>query len=141
GKPCQLRRHLIETRGIPAGEPPLDRQVLALDVAELGEAANQAAVERICVDRFGLLPSAEESDAPDLCSRLRRSERRDAHENREREGPGSPHSITSTAWSRSSGGIVKPSAFAVFLLMTSSRTEGCSTGRSAGLVPSRIRAT
>ena len=37
------------------------------------------------------------------------------------------------------GGIVRPRALAVRRLMTSSNFVGCSTGRSAGLAPSRIR--
>ena len=35
-------------------------------------------------------------------------------------------------------GIVRPRAFAVFRLITSSNLVGCSTGRSAGFVPLRI---
>ena len=49
--------------------------------------------------------------------------------------------ITSVAWKRSVGGIVRPRAAAVFRLMTSSNVMGCSTGRSAGLTPVRILST
>src|SRR5262245_27504361 len=49
--------------------------------------------------------------------------------------------ITSSAWKRRVGGIVRPRAWAVFRLMTSSKWVGCSTGRSAGLVPFRMRST
>jgi hypothetical protein len=38
-------------------------------------------------------------------------------------------------------GIVRPSALAVFELMTSSNLVGCSTGRSAGFAPLRILST
>src|SRR5437667_8157516 len=51
------------------------------------------------------------------------------------------HWITSSARSSSDCGIVMPSAFAVFRLMTSSNLVGCSTGRSAGLVPRRTLST
>ena len=51
------------------------------------------------------------------------------------------HSITSSARCNSDGGIVSPSAFEVFTLMTSSNLVGCSTGRSAGLAPLRILST
>ena len=37
--------------------------------------------------------------------------------------------------------MVRPSAWAVLRLMTSSNVVGCSTGRSAGLVPFRILST
>jgi hypothetical protein len=47
--------------------------------------------------------------------------------------------ITSSAWNRRVGEIVRPSSFAVFRLMTSSNFVGCSTGRSPGLAPFRIR--
>jgi hypothetical protein len=39
------------------------------------------------------------------------------------------------------GGIVSPSALAVFRLMTRSNFVGCSTGRSAGLAPLRSLST
>jgi hypothetical protein len=48
---------------------------------------------------------------------------------------------TSSAWKRSVGGMVRPRAFAVFRLTTSSKVMGCSTGRSAGLAPLRILST
>src|SRR5262249_40898695 len=49
--------------------------------------------------------------------------------------------ITSFAWKRSNGGIVRPRALAVFRLMTNSNFMGCSTGRSSGLAPLRILST
>src|SRR5262245_27707878 len=51
------------------------------------------------------------------------------------------HSITSSAVASSVGGTSRPSAFAVFRLMTSSYLVGTCTGRSAGWVPRRIRST
>ncbi len=51
------------------------------------------------------------------------------------------YSMIWSARSKSVCGIVRPSAFAVFMLMTSSNFVGCSTGRSAGLAPLRILAT
>src|SRR5262249_10814908 len=51
------------------------------------------------------------------------------------------HSITSSASASSLSGTVRPSALAVLRLSTSSNLVGCSTGRSAGLVPLRIRPT
>src|SRR5262249_23577616 len=49
------------------------------------------------------------------------------------------HSITSSATASSVGGTSRPRAFAVLRLMTSSNFVGCTTGRSAGLSPFRIR--
>jgi hypothetical protein len=51
------------------------------------------------------------------------------------------HRITSSAWKRRVGGIVRPRAWAVLRLMTSSNCVGSSTGRSAGLVPFKMRST
>src|SRR5262249_26820557 len=49
------------------------------------------------------------------------------------------HSITSSAIASRVGGMMSPSILAVGWLMTSSNLVDCSTGRSAGLVPLRIR--
>jgi hypothetical protein len=51
------------------------------------------------------------------------------------------HSITSSARASRFSGTVRPSALAVFRLMTSSNLVGCCTGKSAGLAPRRIGAT
>ena len=51
------------------------------------------------------------------------------------------HLITFSARIITTGGIVRPSALAVFRLITSSNLVGCSTGRSAGLAPFRILST
>jgi hypothetical protein len=50
------------------------------------------------------------------------------------------YSITSSAIARSCGGILRPSALAVLLLMTNSTLVDCVTGRSRGVSPSRMRA-
>ena len=51
------------------------------------------------------------------------------------------YSITSSARASSACGTVRPSALAVLMLITSSNVVGCSTGRSAGLAPFRMRPT
>src|SRR5262245_187275 len=51
------------------------------------------------------------------------------------------HSITSSARASSDGGTSRPSALAVFRLITSSYLVGACTGRSAGLSPLRMRST
>src|SRR4030095_559163 len=48
---------------------------------------------------------------------------------------------TFSARIRTTGGIVRPRDLAVLELITSSNFVGCSTGRSAGLVPFRILST
>lgn len=49
------------------------------------------------------------------------------------------YSITWSARSSSDCGMARPSAFAVLRLMTRSSRAACSTGRSAGLAPLRMR--
>src|SRR5262245_51783205 len=49
------------------------------------------------------------------------------------------HSITSSARAMSAGGTVRPSILAVSWLMTISNFVDCTTGKSAGLAPLRIR--
>jgi ABC transporter substrate binding protein len=51
------------------------------------------------------------------------------------------YSITWSARCSSDCGIVRPRAFAVLRLNTSSNLVGCSTGRSAGFAPFRILST
>jgi hypothetical protein len=58
-----------------------------------------------------------------------------------RSGTLAAHSITSSAIVSSLSGIVRPSAFAVLRLITSSNLVGCSTGGSPALAPLRIRST
>jgi len=48
------------------------------------------------------------------------------------------YSITLVACTRTELGILRPSALAVFMLITSSNFVGCSTGRSPGFAPLRI---
>jgi hypothetical protein len=47
------------------------------------------------------------------------------------------HSINSSASASSVGGMSRPSALAVFMLITNSNLVGCNTGRSRGLAPWR----
>src|SRR5262249_34638258 len=49
--------------------------------------------------------------------------------------------MPSSAMASSFGGISRPSALAVLMLMTKSNLGGCAKGKSLGLVPLRIRPT
>jgi hypothetical protein len=52
---------------------------------------------------------------------------------------GVPYSITSSAAASSLSDTLRPSIFAVSALMTSSNLVACTTGRSAGFAPMRMR--
>src|SRR6516164_2045036 len=70
------------------------------------------------------------------CRHWPRSRR--ATEKRDKLAAGA-HSITSSARASSVGGISMPSARAVGRLMTNWNLVDCTTGRSAGLAPLRMR--
>jgi hypothetical protein len=55
--------------------------------------------------------------------------------------PRAVHSITSSARASSMGGMVRPSALAVIILIVRSNLVGCSTGKSAGFAPRKILST
>jgi hypothetical protein len=57
------------------------------------------------------------------------------------EADGRTYSITLSAMASRTGGTVTPSVLAVRRLMTISNLVGCSTGRSAGFSPLRMRPT
>src|SRR5262245_11410834 len=84
---------------------------------------------------------AEERDAVRLLrARRERPSNCRAAEQRD-ELAAAAHSITSSARPSSGSGTVRPSALAVFRLITSSYLFGACTGRSAGFSPLRMRST
>src|SRR5262249_23279581 len=83
----------------------------------------------------------EHSDPPHLLGLLRpRRERpRGRRAAEQRDERASSHSITSSASDSRLSEILMPSVLAVWALMTSSSLLACTTGRSAGFSPFRIR--
>ena len=82
----------------------------------------------------------EHADAPQPLALLRaRRKRPSCRAAKQRDELAPPHSITSSAVASSEGDKVRPSVRAVSALMTSSNFDDCTTGRSAGLVPLRMR--
>src|SRR5262249_36200688 len=73
----------------------------------------------------------------DCCARHSRPRRYRTAEQRYELAPS--HSITSSAATSSLSGTVRPSMRAISALMTSSNLLDCTTGRSAGFVPLRMR--
>src|SRR5262249_42508307 len=84
----------------------------------------------------------EPTDADDFRRALRSNgPRHDGHGEEGNQKHASFHSITSSALASNCGGISRPSALAVFRLMTSWSFVGYCTGRSAGLAPRSMRST
>src|SRR5262245_56258928 len=82
----------------------------------------------------------EHADPPHALALLRaRRERPHRRAAEQRDETAALHSITSSAIADTPAGTSRPSALAVLRLITNSNLVGCSTGRSAGLAPFRIR--
>src|SRR5262249_48646791 len=137
GQVGRQRRQSIE---LILGPAVFDRDVLAFDIARFLEALPKPPHE-VCgsISRSGV-----EKPDPRHCRLLRARRgrpcpRRAANESEELAPP--HHSITSSARASSCGGTARPSARAVFRLITVSYLVGCCTRRSAGFSPLRMRST
>src|SRR5205823_251999 len=111
----------------------LDADVLPFDVTETAQAIAKKP------HRLRRVWPAGHQNADDRHLRLRDAGKRP----RRRAGysedqVAAVHSMTSSARARRDCGTVRPSAWAVFRLMTSSNLVGCCTGRLAGFSPLRI---
>src|SRR5262249_49779082 len=86
-------------------------------------------------------PGQQQPDAahPFRLLRVRRERPRRRAAEKRYELAAAAHSITSSAMASSPGGMVRPSALAVLRLITNSNLVDCTTGRSAGLAPLRMR--
>src|SRR5215468_1786153 len=86
----------------------------------------------------GLHENANASHA--LCLlRIRRERPHDRAAQQRDDFAPSHHSITSSARTSIDDGMSRPSVFAVLRLMMRSNLVGCTTGKSAGFAPLRIR--
>src|SRR5262245_37653854 len=85
--------------------------------------------------------SREHAHATHTSALLRARHQRPCHRRtaKQRDELAPFHSITSSASASSLGGIVRSSALAVLRLIRNSNLVACTTGRSAGFAPLRIR--
>src|SRR5262249_20209732 len=117
-----------------------DRQILTFDKPRFAEASTEG-FHNTC--RFPWRATADEPNHRHCLLLRPRRERpcRRAAEQRDELAPFHirGHSITSSALASSCGGTSRPSALAVCRLMTNSNLVDCTTGRSAGFAPLRIR--
>ena len=82
--------------------------------------------QRPKIGHFGPTEAIPEVPQPDSCTAAN-------------DVRGNAYSITSSARASSLSGTVRPSIVAVWELMTSSNLLDCTTGKSAGLAPLRMR--
>src|SRR5262245_11911273 len=123
---------------VPLRPAVLDGDVRTLDITEVAQTQADSPKPR---GKRRWRCHAEESD-PRYFARLLRASAEWPHRCRaaeQRDELAPPHSITSSAATSSLSGTVRPSIRAVEALMTSSNLVDCTTGRSAGLAPLRIR--
>src|SRR6516165_1981736 len=137
----QLCRISLDLTQIPTRVSMLDQ-----DIAVLGPAERLETLAK-CNDpsqHFGIVLGVwmQECDAPHALALLRaRRKRPRCRAAEQRDELASLHSITSSALACKVNGTVSPSDLAVLRLMTRSNIVGCTTGRSPGLAPLRIRPT
>ena len=112
----------------------LQAKIAALDVARIAQALAQCLQERFRV-RQGKDTDRVHPHLLRACQE-RPTRRRTAEQ---RDQLASFHSITSSARASSVAGTARPSILAVSALMTSSNLLDCTTGRSPGFAPLRMR--
>src|SRR5260370_28959814 len=135
----QVGRQLRQPIYLILGEAVDDRHVIALDIAGVFETlAEYAQTVRARVSSCGVEPPDHRHRR---LLRARRKRPRCHCAAEQRDELAAFHSITSSAMESSEGGTMRPSIRAVWALMTSSNLIDCTTGRSAGLAPLRIRPT
>src|SRR5215475_13281795 len=142
-EPDELGRDLGEALIASLGPAILDGDGSILDPAEFAQPLYKSSSPLAPCQRSG---RAQESDGRQLARLLPLRHHRPSSRAAEQRDEVAPsylrgHSITSSAVCRNGSGMVRPSAFAVLRLMTSSNLVGCWTGRSLAFAPLRIRST
>src|SRR5215467_3587033 len=114
-----------------------NRDVLAINPAGLGKSLAKSGNHGGARLGRAAMQIADEREPWLLRSRHHRPNCRAAEQRDDLAPP--HHSITSSAMASNDGGTVRPSIRAVWLLITRSNLDDCTTGRSMGFAPLRIR--
>src|SRR5262249_14165407 len=138
----QFRRVSTKAVHITRGPTRVDPHVAPISPAQFHQPVHERGEPSLPL-RIILACIQEHADAPHALAllRARHPRPRDRRPTEQRDEVAPLHSITSSARASSMGGISRPSAFAVFRLMTSSNLVGACTGKSATLSPFRMRST
>jgi hypothetical protein len=138
------RRCALSRSCVPSSSAPISREYPATSAARIAVRRRIEGISRLAV---GVLTKPTLKPAPALAFSGRGRPKRGFCRHVRNRGDGCAelqpnldacYSITSLARMRIDCGMVRPSAFAVLRLMTSSYSAGCWIGRSAGLAPLRI---
>src|SRR5262249_35199674 len=125
--------------GIRTSHTKIDFDIASFRPSQLLQLLPKCAHARLRLD-IGPGIADQHPDPPHPLGLLRaRRERPCGSTAKERDELASLRSITSSARASSEGGTVRPSILAVSALMTSSNLLACTTGRSAGFAPLRMR--
>src|SRR5262249_32164704 len=140
-QPGQLFGQPVDPIDVRARPAKLDADVAAFYPADLRQRTPERRDHGLR-NRIILRKSHQHADlayfvGPLLRARRERPRGSRAAEQRNEVAP--PHSITSSARASSVVGTVRPIVFAVCRLMTNSNLVGCTTGKSVGLAPLRMR--
>src|SRR5262249_35932400 len=133
----QVGRHCGQPIGLILGPAIFDQNITAVD--ETGFAQPQTK----CRYKIGSRLKRADMEKPDYrhrrLLRTRRERPRCCRAAEPRDAAAPLPALPSSAVASSGGGTVRPSILAVSWLMTSSNFDDCTTGRSAGLAPLRMR--
>src|SRR5258705_316975 len=116
-----------------------DRNVLSGHISDFAQAAAKAFHQMRALAGRNTVQEPDQRHRHLLRPRRERPSCRGPTQQRDELAPF--HSITSSARASSMGGTSRPSALAVFILITSSYLVGACTGRSPGFSPLRMRST
>src|SRR5262249_46537540 len=139
--PNQFGRHRRQSLALIFGPAIFDRYAFAFDITGLFKALPEAAHRlRDHLERCGVEEADHRHRALLRARRRRPKQRRCGRRAAGERHEGAPlHSITSSAVASSDAGTVTPSILALSALITRSSLVDCTTGRSAGLAPFRMR--
>src|SRR5207244_8241888 len=138
----QLGGVLANPIGVTDAPADIDADIAALRPAQLRELLQEGGEARL---KFRVVGAGRHEHAnashPLGLLRARRARPSYCRAAEKRDELAADHSITSSARNRIDVGTVTPSDLAVLRLTTNSNLVGCSTGKSAGAAPLRMRPT
>src|SRR5262249_46501429 len=133
----QVCRKFWQSIELSVSPAKFERDVLAFDVSGFLQALAKSA--QILCKGFKRCGMQKSDHRHRRWLRARRKRPRGRRAAEEREERAALHSIPSSAATSSLSGTVRPSILAVCWLITSSNWLDCTTGKSSGLAPLRMR--
>jgi hypothetical protein len=141
-EPNQLCRVFANFFGVTCARAVLDLNIASINPAQLAQPVQKGGDARLILSADNRERHERANPPHALCllrTRPNRPHSRCASE--ERDEVSASHSMTSSAMESNVAGTVRPSILAVWALMVSSNLLACTTGKSAGLAPWRMRPT